>query len=1073
MFSIVRPVLAPIVVVVAFSGFPIGAAAQTARISEDTRVINTYPFSEPNAIPILTRDPRLYPYHSFEGYAREGVPREWTVIHLENDHIEVFVLPEAGGKVWGAVVKETGHEFIYRNEVMKFRNIALRGPWTSGGIEFNFGVIGHTPSTATPVDYMLRENPDGSVSAFVGAMDLPSRTHWRVEIRLPADRAYFETNVLWYNPTPLQQPYYNWMTAAAFAREDLEVSQPYYNWMTAAAFAREDLEVSIPGNAYLEHSGAERSWPFDDAGRYLPLYRNNTFAGHKSFHVVGELNDFFGGYYADEDYGFGHWSRYEEMPGQKLWLWALSRQGGVWEELLTDTDGQYVEFQAGRLLVQYAPGASVNPITQAGFDPVSASRWTETWFPVEGIGGLTDASRDGAMYVKAADGQLTIGVNAFGDLTDTLTVSSGGRVILSQPVAFSALEAFEAVVDLSPGDDFRIELPTLGLDYSSDPRERLLSRPFTTDPAAWPQVPEVDRRVFEGRELVKARRYSAARSLFQAAVAEVPWNREALLGLADLSYRSATYQAGLEHVNKVLQLDAYDAEANFIAGNLYRGLERPADARDAFGWAARSTAYRSAAYTQFAELMIRDGQLGEASRYARLAIDHDRYNVPAWQVMAIAGRKAGGEAGRAQSELAAQRLLEIDPLHHFTSAEAYLAAPTPESARMMTSALRSEYPDQTMLELAIDYANRGLPDDAAVLLQLDTTRNPLIRAWRAWLEDDPALLTDGGDPAFVFPYRRETIPVLEWARRQSDDWVWTYLFALNLWAKDREDEAAPLLAGLGDTPDFAAFYVARGYLLERTLERDPSADLRRAVALAPEDRTILIRLIRHEQEQGRWTDALALSEQGRRSFPEDFNLDLLHARGLINLGRGREATELLAVTHVLPSENARQSHRLYERAHTLVALDAIEAERYAEAKRHLAAALEWPERFGQGRPYDPEERLVRYLLGWVEQKLGNPDQARREFLAVVDATGSLHTDVGRQGIPMIPSLYALGRTAELQAIAADAAADTDAGRFAAALARALADGPDDSGAVGRRLAAEYPELFSDLDGRLLRRALSY
>ncbi|NIP81645.1 MAG: DUF5107 domain-containing protein, partial [Gemmatimonadetes bacterium] len=151
-------------------------------------------------------------------------------------------------------------------------------------------------------------------------------------------RAYFETRVLWYNPTPLEQP--------------------YYNWMTAAAFARDDLEMAIPGNAYLQHSGTERPWPVDEAGRYLPLYRNNTFGGHKSYHVVGELNDFFGGYYHDDDYGFGHWARYEDMPGQKLWLWALSREGGVWEDLLTDTDGQYVEFQAGRLFVQYSPDGS-------------------------------------------------------------------------------------------------------------------------------------------------------------------------------------------------------------------------------------------------------------------------------------------------------------------------------------------------------------------------------------------------------------------------------------------------------------------------------------------------------------------------------------------------------------------------------------------------------------------------------------------------------------------------------------------------------------------------------------------
>ena len=83
---------------------------------------------------------------------------------MENKHIEVYVLPQAGGKVWGAIDKSNGEEFIYRNEVMKFRNISLRGPWTSGGIEFNFGVIGHTPSTATPVDYITRRNSDGSVT---------------------------------------------------------------------------------------------------------------------------------------------------------------------------------------------------------------------------------------------------------------------------------------------------------------------------------------------------------------------------------------------------------------------------------------------------------------------------------------------------------------------------------------------------------------------------------------------------------------------------------------------------------------------------------------------------------------------------------------------------------------------------------------------------------------------------------------------------------------------------------------------------------------------------------------------
>jgi hypothetical protein len=37
---------------------------------------------------------------------------------------------------------------------VKFRDVAMRGPWTSGGIEANYGIIGHTPNCATPVDYV-------------------------------------------------------------------------------------------------------------------------------------------------------------------------------------------------------------------------------------------------------------------------------------------------------------------------------------------------------------------------------------------------------------------------------------------------------------------------------------------------------------------------------------------------------------------------------------------------------------------------------------------------------------------------------------------------------------------------------------------------------------------------------------------------------------------------------------------------------------------------------------------------------------------------------------------------------
>jgi len=985
--------------------------APAAHISEEVRLLETYPFSEPNPVPILTRDPRLYPYHSFEGYSATSEPREWKVVKLENEYIEVFVLPEVGGKVWGAVVKETGHEFIYRNEVMKFRNIALRGPWTSGGIEFNFGVIGHAPATATPVDYTLVENPDGSVSCWVGSMDLPSRTHWRVEIRLPADRAYFETNVLWYNPTPLEQP--------------------YYNWMTAAAFARDDLEMSMPGDAYLAHSGRARSWPTDDEGRYLPLYGNNTFDGHKSYHVVGELNDFFGGYYHDEDYGFGHWARHEDMPGQKLWLWALSREGGVWEELLTDTDGQYVEFQAGRLFVQYSPGSDANPITQAGFDPMSASRWTESWFPLEGTGGLTDASREGALHAVEEGGYLHVGVNAFREIQDTLKVWSAGELVATASVTLEPLKPLHASFDVLSGEPFRVQLPGLGLDYRSPASDRLLHRPFRTDPEAFPSIPETDLMVYQARELMKGRQYDQSRGLFAAALEREPWNREALLGQAELAYRSAGYGEAMELVNRVLQLDAYDAKANFLAGIIYRATQATPDARDAFGWAARSVAYRSASYAQLAEIMIIEGDLDEAARYARLAIDFDRYSVPGWQARAVAGRLSGDEA---MAREARKELITLDPLHHFVKAEEYLGTPDTGragAAQSLVDALFGEYRDQTLLELSIHYVSLGLQEDAVALLSLwnrigggngpETAPTPMLRSWLAWLTDNPALLPQnaGGErawrnPAFALPYRPESIPVLEWAVENADAWEWSYLLGLNLWAVGREEQAADVLQRLGQEPDFGPMYVARAHLLEETRGEDPGPDLQRAVALNPENRTLHIHLIRHYLDQGQWDGALEALDAGRGRFPVDFNLDLLQAQALMNVGKAREAAGILDTTHVLPSENARESHHLYEQAHTLVALDALESGDFGVARDHILAALEWPESLGQGKPYQPDERLVRFVLGRVEEKLGNEAGAREAFEECLAGAGDFEAPLRGLDLLTLSALETLGRGVEAE-----------------------------------------------------------
>lgn len=176
----------------------------TTLIKEYKKTFKTYGFSDPDPI---ARMGAIYPYYRFDGYTDKPVNRDWQVIELESEYITVMILPEIGGKIWGAWEKSTGKPFLYYNQVVKFRDVAMRGPWTSGGIEANYGIIGHTPNCATPVDYSTEKKDDGSVSCYVGTLDLLTQTYWTIEINVPKDKGYFTTRSYWHNSTPLEQPY--------------------------------------------------------------------------------------------------------------------------------------------------------------------------------------------------------------------------------------------------------------------------------------------------------------------------------------------------------------------------------------------------------------------------------------------------------------------------------------------------------------------------------------------------------------------------------------------------------------------------------------------------------------------------------------------------------------------------------------------------------------------------------------------------------------------------------------------------------------------------------------------------
>jgi len=951
-----RVLSAGLALFVALGTPPLAAQPAHATFREYQRAFPTYPFSDPNPIPVVGR---IYPYFRFDGFASRAEQKSWKVVELENAYVKVMILPEVGGKIWNAVEKRTGKPFIYFNQSVKFRDIAMRGPWTSGGIEANYGIIGHTPNVATPVDYVTRANDDGSVSCIIGALDLLTRTPWRLEIRLGANDASFSTTSFWYNASPLEQP--------------------YYSWMNAGIPVRGKLQFIYPGTSYLGHAGEHGAWPLGPNGKDVSWYDNNDFGGYKSYHVFGQATDFVGAYWHDNDLGLVRYAPRDEKAGKKIWIWGLSRQGMIWENILTDVDGQYAEVQSGRLFNQAAEQSTFTPFKHRGFAPHTADRWTEYWYPVVGTKGFVSASRVGALNVTSLGERVVVALSPVVPVADTLRVFVGGRRVYSRFVSRQPMALFVDTVAVGGAarDSMRVTLGDDLLEYRADARDAALSRPLDA-PAAFDWTSAYGHYT-RGKEWLRQREYAPARAELDSALARDPFYVPALADRAMLALRAMEYQDALRYANTALRVDTYDGAANYYYGLANRRLGQLADAKDGFEIAASSPEFRGAAWTELARMSLAAGDDRAATRFAEKALGADSGNLDALGIAAVAARHLGSHYDH-QTALA--RMETVDPLNHQVRLERLFALRDPALADKLRAGIRSELPEQVLLELAAWYADAGDTDVAQRVLEA-TGDQPEALYWRATLLDNAkaadALIVRANalSPRLVLPFRAEEVPALQAAVRSSAHWKPRYYLALAYWGAGRVADAASLLTALGDQPDWAPFYATRATLPGRAVA-DARHDLERAASLDATEWRYGKLLAEHLLDAGDSKAAADVARAYHARFPASYILGLTLARSLVAAGSYRESDALLAHLEVLPYEGARDGHVVYREAKLMLAADAIRARRWSEARGLIAAAREWPERLGAGKPYaaDVDERLEDWLLAMVLGRSGKRAEAQ-------------------------------------------------------------------------------------------------
>ncbi|MEV0838710.1 DUF5107 domain-containing protein [Actinocatenispora sera] len=320
----------------------------------------------------------LLPYLTQDGYSRSRAPGELATVVLDNGVLRATFVPELGGRLWSLVDLREDRELLYRNPVWQPANLALRNAWFAGGVEWNIGTRGHSPTTCAPLHAALLTGPGG----------VPMLRMWEYE-RLRG--AVFQVDA--------------WLPDGADAlrvhvRIRATAPDPTFMYWWSNTAVPEDVRVLAPADRAFctSYDGTIRARPVpvqDGVDRSYPL--RNEHAADYFFDTVGVARPWI---VALDERGNGlAQTSTARLVGRKLFVWGTSTGGRHWADWLSPGNAGYAEIQAGLAATQYEH----LPM------PAGASwSWLETYGPVTVDPAV--AHGDWAAAVSHVDGQLAAAV---------------------------------------------------------------------------------------------------------------------------------------------------------------------------------------------------------------------------------------------------------------------------------------------------------------------------------------------------------------------------------------------------------------------------------------------------------------------------------------------------------------------------------------------------------------------------------------------------------------------------------------------------------------------------------------
>ncbi len=933
----------------------------------------------------------IYPYTLQLDIDTQIKDKQYHALYLENKYLKVTVLTGLGGRVYSVYDKLSLTEVFYKNSVVKFSPLAIRGAFFSGGVEFSFPVA-HAPTTCDPINWEVQEHNNGSASISIGGIEHISRLRWTITLSLYPDRCALSQDVHLQNPTGIPGRYHYWTNASLDADEGTEFIYPFhrsrsYEYAGSASWSNARIDL-IKDDPLLPGMEGVPMWPANNMQTPINFRWQKNMLAQVSIFGRDIVWDYFGAWQHSKNQGYAHVANSKDVSGMKLWSWGNMPVGVVNQTALTDDGSEYAETQCGAME------------TQLDFDflkPYSSRKWREWWLPLREIGGLTCAS-------ELVGAKMTLtpieGTKEFALKIAVCPVVAVHKSRIQIEAAEKIL--YDNVIDISPEqpwiDEVKVEavmLADLAIQLSIFDQSGKPLLEYVNDRQVVEEIPEItidtsgsataqdyyleafNHENFDNRELAKIN--------YQKAIEMDSEHKEAHFNFGLMLLRSAQYDLADHHLSKAQNYG--NQNTYYFRGVIALLRDRLDKAEIFFDQGLNLSEYQTASTLGLGKIRLREKQFEQALQYFDKALELEPDSTIAVLLSAISLR-CQGKTDAAESSLIS--LLSHDPINLCAFYELSKINSSNNNIWVEKTSRLLEDDYQYHIDLAAFYIDLGLIDDAIEVLISAWDKKPYAicaymlahlydkvennQLYQQWLSAAQKAPLDLG-----FPSRLEEINALNAVhKKELQDNNLKYLIGNFLYAHERFDKAVELWESANK--ELNSFDVLQRNLGVAYWERYQDADkainfLEKALALNPINHDIYLYLddLYKKFEMDEKRKELLSKINKLKELREDVRKRKILI--MVDLGQNEEALEILENEEFIPLEMDQSFHDLYVRALMKRAEENLSMGNLDKAIQDYQLMLQYPKNLGVGRPTKRTQAKIYYLLGLAYEKAGKYPEA--------------------------------------------------------------------------------------------------